>query len=184
VKFAFLSTAVVAAVATFGDWVWAAFLSQHLVIAGVVHGALLCLAMGAVLAVPGYPADAAKRRRRAERVLLGAAAGIAVGVAAAGLFYLLAPMLRMGAMLPAWFALWVMLSAMTRAFGVARRSWGETLARGALAGLLSGAAFYLVADMWTGWNPARINYLEHFARWAFAFAPGFLALQTSRRTPV
>jgi hypothetical protein len=172
VKFAFLSTAVVAAVATFGDWVWAAFLSEHLVIAGIVHGALLCLAMGAVLALP------------VRRVLLGAAAGIGVGLAAAGLFYLLAPMLRMGAMLPAWFALWVMLSAVTRALGVIPRSWGETLARGVLAGLLSGAAFYLVSDMWTGWNPSRINYLEHLARWAFAFAPGFLALQASRRAPV
>jgi hypothetical protein len=172
VKFALLSTAIVAAVATLGDWVWAAFLSQHLVIAGMVHGALLCLAMGAVLALP---------RRRAP---LGALAGIGVGLAAAGLFYLLAPMLRMGAMLPAWFALWVMLSAVTRALGVAARSWAETLARGALAGLLSGAAFYLVADMWTGWDPSRINYIEHFGRWAFAFAPGFLALQASRTAPV
>lgn len=171
-KFALLSTAVVAAVATFGDWVWAAFLSQHLAVAGMVHGALLCLAMGAVLLLP------------ARRVLAGAAAGIGVGLAAAGLFYVLAPMMRMWAMLPAWFALWVMLSAVTRALGVSTQSWGETLARGALAGLLSGAAFYLVSDMWTGWNPARINYVEHLARWAFAFAPGFLALQASRKAPV
>jgi hypothetical protein len=172
VKFALLSTAVVAAVATVGDWVWAAFLSQHLVVAGMIHGALLCLAMGAMLALP------------TRRVVLGAAAGIGVGIAAAGLFYLLAPMLRMGAMLPAWFALWVMLSAVTRVLGVAPRTWGETLARGVLAGLLSGAAFYLVADMWTGWDPSRINYLDHLARWAFAFAPGFLALQASRTAPV
>jgi hypothetical protein len=172
VKFAFLSTAIVATVATLGDWVWATFLSQHLAIAGIVHGALLCLAMGAVLALP------------ARRVLAGAAAGIGVGIAAAGLFYLLAPMMRMGAMLPAWFALWVMLSAVTRALGVGRRSWAETLARGVLAGLLSGAAFYLVSDMWTEWDPSRINYIEHLARWAFAFAPGFLALQASRTAPV
>ena len=171
-KFALLSTAVVAAVATFGDWIWAAFLSQHLVVAGLIHGALLCLAMGAMLALPN------------RRVVVGAAAGIGVGIAAAALFYLLAPILRMGAMLPAWFALWVMLSAVTRALGVATRTWIETLARGVLAGLLSGAAFYLVADMWTGWDPSRINYAEHLARWAFAFAPGFLALQASRRAPV
>jgi hypothetical protein len=172
VKFAFISTGIVAAVATLGDWVWARFLSQHLVIAGMVHGALLCLAMGSVLAIP------------ARRVPLGAAAGVAVGVAAAGLFYLLAPILRMGAMLPAWFALWVMLSATTRALGVLPRSWRETLLRGVLAGLLSGAAFYAVASMWTGWDPARINYAEHFARWAFAFAPGFIALQAPRSAPV
>jgi hypothetical protein len=172
VKFALMSTGVVAAVATLGDWVWATFLSRHLVLAGLVHGALLCLAMGAVLAMP------------ARRVWLGAAAGIGVGIAAAALFYLLAPMLRMGAMLPAWFALWVMLSAVTRVLGVLPRSWPETLVRGVLAGVLSGAAFYAVADMWTGWDPARINYVEHFGRWAFAFAPGFLALQASRTAPV
>ena len=183
-KFALLSTAVVAAVATFGDWVWAAFLSQHLVVAGMVHGALLCLAMGAMLALPACRAEAGMRRRRGRRVVLGAAAGIGVGIAAAGFFYLLAPMLRMWAMLPAWFALWVMLSVVTRALGVAPRTWGETLARGVLAGLLSGTAFYLVADMWTAWDPSRINYVEHLARWAFAFAPGFLALQASRTAPV
>jgi hypothetical protein len=172
VKFAFMSTAVVAAVATAGDWVWATFLSEHLVLAGVVHGALLCLAMGAVLAWPS------------GRVLAGAAAGIGVGIAAAGLFYVLAPMLRMGAMLPAWFALWVMLSVVTRRLGRAVPSWGETVARGVAAGVLSGAAFYFVADMWTGWDPRTINYLEHAARWAFAFAPGFLALQATRGGPV
>lgn len=171
-KFALLSTAVVAAVATVGDWVWAAFLSRHLAVAGIVHGALLCLAMGAVLGIPS------------RRVLPGAAAGIGVGIAAAALFYLLAPVLRMGAMLPAWFALWVMLSAVTRRLDVNRRSWVETLARGVLAGLLSGAAFYLVSDMWTGWDPARINYADHLARWAFAFAPGFVALQAARSAPV
>ncbi len=172
VKFALISTVILAAVATAGDWVWASFLPRHLVIAGVVHGALLCLTMGAVL---GWPA---------RRVLAGAAAGIAVGVAAAGLFYLLAPILQMGAMLPAWFGLWVMLSAVTHRLGRTSGSWRETLVRGVLAGVLSGAAFYLVSDMWTGWDPRNINYLDHAARWAFAFAPGFLALQASRSRPV
>ena len=171
-KFALISTAIVAVVATFGDWVWATFLSRHLAVAGMVHGALLCLTMGAVLAGPG------------GRALAGAAAGIGVGVAAAALFYLLAPVLRMGAMLPAWFALWVMLSAVTRSLAGAPRSWTETITRGVIAGVLSGAAFYLVSGMWTRWDPSRINYLDHLARWAFAFAPGFLALQIPRRAPV
>jgi hypothetical protein len=172
VKFALVSTVVVATIATFGDWVWAAFLSRHVAVAGMVHGALLCLAMGAVLALPS------------RRIVPGAAAGIGVGIAAAALFYLLAPVLRMGAMLPAWFALWVMLSVVTRSLGVSRRPWPQTLARGVLAGLLSGAAFYLVSGMWTAWDPTRINYADHFARWAFAFAPGFLALQAARSAPV
>jgi hypothetical protein len=172
VKSALMSTAIVAAVATFGDWVWAAFLSRHLMVAGLIHGALLCLAMGAVLGIPdGRPGR-------------GAASGIAVGIAAAGLFYLLAPLLRMGAMLVAWFALWMMLSAAARALAPRTRPWREMLIRGAAAGVLSGAAFYMVSGMWTGWDPAAINYVDHAARWAFAFAPGFLALQASRTPPV
>lgn len=171
-KFALISTLVVAAVATGGDWIWATFLSRHLMIAGLLHGALLCLAMGFVLAIPS------------RRLLAGAGAGLLVGVAAAGLFYLLAPLLRMGAMLPAWFALWVMLSAAARALAVGSRSWRDTLLRGIVAGVLSGAAFYMVSGMWTAWDPAAIDYPEHFARWAFAFAPGFLALQASRTAPV
>jgi hypothetical protein len=73
-----------------------------------------------------------------------------------------------------------MLSAVTRTLAPAPQGWGETLARGVAAGVLSGAGFYLVSGMWTRWDPANINYLDHFARWAAAFAPGFLALQTAR----
>jgi hypothetical protein len=172
VKSAAISTVVLALVATAGDWIWATFLPRHLAIAGMVHGAILCMAMGAVL---GWAA---------RRPGIGAAAGMAVGLAAAGLFYLLAPALRMAAMLPAWFALWVMLAAAARRLGSLRGSWLETMARGVGAGAASGAAFYAVSGMWTRWDPEHISYADHFARWAFAFAPGFLALQASRRRPV
>lgn len=164
-KNAAISTAIVAVVATVGDWVWASFLSRHLMVAGLVHGALLCLAMGAVLALP------------ARRAASGAVWGVAVGIAAAAAFYALAPVLRYGAMLPAWFALWVMLALVQQRGGAGAVSWREAAVRGAIAGLASGAAFYLVSGMWTEWNPRAINYLDHLARWAFAFAPGFIALQ-------
>lgn len=169
-KDALVSTAVLAGVATLGDFIWAAFLPRHVAAAGVAHGAALCLAMGALLARP------------AGRAAAGAAAGVAVGAAAAGLFYALAPILRMGAMLPAWFALWMLLAAALRVLAADRGSWVQAGARGALAGAASGAAFYLVSDMWTRWNPGAINYADHFARWAFAFAPGFLVLQSGRRS--
>ena len=29
---------------------------------------------------------------------------------------------------------------------------------------------------WLGWNPQRIDYVEHFWRWGVAFLPGFIAL--------
>jgi hypothetical protein len=168
VKPALISTAIVAVVATFGDWFWAMFLSRHVMIAGLVHGALLCLAMGAVLGLP------------ARRAALGAALGVGVGIAAAAFFYALAPLLRYGAMLPAWFALWVLLALAQRRLVRSAMSRSEALVRGAIAGLASGAAFYVVSGMWTRWNPAAIDYLDHLARWAFAFAPGFLALQWRR----
>jgi hypothetical protein len=171
-KNAVVSTLVVAAIATAGDWVWASFLSRHLMVAGLVHGGLLCLGMGAVLGLP------------ASRAVHGAAAGVVVGVLGAGIFYLLAPMLRMGAMLPAWFALWVMLAIVAARLGRGRQPTTETVLRGVAAGVASGAAFYLVSDMWLRWNPAAVDYAEHFVRWAFAFAPGFVALQAGRGRPV
>jgi hypothetical protein len=163
-KNALISAVVLGAIATLGDWIWAAFLPDHITAAGLVHGALLCLAMGAMVGRPvGRPGA-------------GAAAGIGIGFAAAGLFYLLAPLMRSAAMFVAWFALWVLLAVLYHrlANSTALRF---AIARGIIAGTASGLAFYLIADMWTGWNPEAIDYAEHFARWTFAFAPGFLVLQ-------
>jgi len=168
VKNAFVSIGVVAIAATFGDWIWATFLSRHLMAAGLIHGALLCLAMGAMVGRP------------TGRAAAGAAAGVGIGLAAAGLFYLLAPIMRYGAMFVAWFALWVLLAALYHRLG-GGTSLRLAIARGVIAGAASGLAFYLISDMWTRWNPQAINYLEHFARWTFAFAPGFLVLQGGTR---
>jgi hypothetical protein len=166
-KNALISTLVVALVATLGDWIWATFLSRHLIAAGLVHGALLCLSMGAMVTLP------------AGRVSRGAAAGLGIGLIAAGLFYALAPLLRMGAMFVAWFGLWMMLAWLVPGRCQAR-AWHRT-GRGLLAGIASGLAFYAVSGMWTRWDPAAVNYVDHFARWVIAFAPGFLALQAGRR---
>jgi hypothetical protein len=170
VKQAILSTVVVGAVATFGDWIWATFLSEHLMVSGLIHGALLCLAMGAVI---GWPHG---------KAATGALSGLAIGFAAAGLFYLLAPMLRYSAMFPSWFALWVLLGVLAHkvAPGTPLRL---AITRGIVAGIASGMAFYLVSGMWTRWNPQTINYLDHAARWMAAFAPGFLVLQGGRHAP-
>ena len=163
-KNALISTVVIASVATLGDWIWATFLSRHLAIAGLAHGALLCLTMGAMIARP------------VGRTSTGALAGIGIGFAAAALFYLLAPLMGYSAMFPAWFALWVMLAVMYHLL-VKADFLRLAITRGIIAGVGSGLAFYLVSGMWTGWNPSAINYLDHFGRWAFAFAPGFMAVQ-------
>jgi len=166
-KNALISTLALGVVATFGDWIWAMFLSRHLMVAGLVHGALLCLAMGAMVARP------------AGRVPAGAVAGVAIGLAAAGLFYVLAPLLRYSAMFPAWFALWVLLAVLYHVLAPGTRL-ALAITRGVIAGAASGLAFYLVSGMWTRWDPQAINYADHAARWTFAFAPGFLALQGGR----
>jgi hypothetical protein len=136
----------------------------------MIHGALLCLTMGAMVARPH------------GSVVTGALAGIGIGLAAAGMFYVLAPLLRYSAMFPAWFALWVLLALLAHrlAPGTPLRL---AIARGIIAGVASGMAFFLVSGMWTQWNPQTINCIDHAARWLFAFAPGFLALQGGRAAP-
>jgi hypothetical protein len=166
-KDALVSTVVAGAVATLGDWIWATYLSQHMMAAGLVHGALLCLAMGAMV---GWPVG---------RASTGAVAGIAIGLIAAGLYYLLASVMRQAAMFVAWFALWVLVALLYHRLA-AGASVALAIARGVVAGAASGLAFYLISGMWTRWDPQAINYADHFARWAFAFAPGFLAIQGGR----
>jgi hypothetical protein len=91
-------------------------------------------------------------------------------------FYLLAPMLRYTAMFVAWCFLWIIFSYLDGPL-LRGRPRAEALARGAVAALASGIAFYAVAGMWTRWDPATISYLDHFWRWSVAFLPGFLALR-------
>ena len=49
-------------------------------------------------------------------------------------------------------------------------------ARGVVAALLSGVAFYLVSGMWTSPPRGGPDYPRFFLNWTFAFFPGFLAL--------
>jgi hypothetical protein len=170
VKNALASTVVVAAIATLGDWIWASFLSRHLMAAGLVHGALLCLAMGAMVGRP------------VGRIGAGAAGGIVIGFAAAALFYALAPAIRYAAMFVSWFALWVLLALLLHRLA-SGASPALAATRGVVAGAASGLAFYLISGMWTRWDPQSVDYVDHFARWAFAFAPGFAAIQGGGARP-
>jgi hypothetical protein len=151
-----------AAVMTLGDWLWAALHIQHRASAGVAHGAAMCLCIGLAIGI------------RARRVRPAAIAGPLIGAAAAGLFYLLVPALRWGAMFPAWMLLWLLLAFLQRQLARGE-GLGVTMKRGLLAALVSGFAFYLISDIWI--HEARHPSLSvHFAAWAFAFLPGFAAL--------
>jgi hypothetical protein len=90
------SAVVLGAVMTFGDFLWAALNIRHRVLNGVVHGAVMCLCLGAAIGI------------RERRPLAGVLAGPLIGVVAACSFYLMAPWLRMSAMFPAWMVFWIL----------------------------------------------------------------------------
>jgi hypothetical protein len=159
-----LSALFVAAIATAGDWVWAAQLLRHKMWYGIAHGGALCLAMGLAVGVP------------ARRPLTGAVGGLVAGILGAGSFYLLAPMLRYNAMFLSWCLLWILLAVLEGPI-LRRSSAAGALARGLVAAVASGLAFYGVSGMWTKWDPATINYVDHYVRWTIAFLPGFLAMR-------
>jgi hypothetical protein len=148
---------------------WAGLSLRHRVGYGLVHGAIICLLIGAFI---GWRAGSPSR---------GVAAGPIVGVLAAGVFYLLAPWWRYYAMFPAWMFFWVCFALLQKALR-RERSWGPSLARGTTAAIVSGLAFYAISGIWT--NPPRggPNYLYNLGAWTFAFFPGFAALFVGGRT--
>lgn len=164
-----LAALFLAAVSTLGDFLWAALALPHRVGYGVIHGAALCLCIGAAIGL------------RHGRPLAGALAGPVVGVVAAASFYLLAPAMRWRAMLPAWMLFWICFAFLQGRLAGERRV-STTLARGVAAAVLSGAAFYAIADIWTRPSPGGPNYIRHFLSWAVAFLPGFAALFLDRRS--
>jgi len=169
VRDALISTIVLALLATAGDAVWATWPPRNTAIAGVIHGALLFLVVGAMLGRPQ------------GRALAGAGWGLLAGIAGALAFYALAPLVGYGAMFVAWFALWIVLGIATFVMLAPAKRPLEGLMRGLAAGVLSGLAFYAVSGMWRNWNPATISYADHIGRWTIAFLPAFLSLQLRAR---
>jgi hypothetical protein len=161
----------VAAAATCGDYIWYTYGVRHTMTAGLVHGALLVAAVGASLgAASGHIAK-------------GLPLGALAGVAGAASYYLLVIVMdrrTYGAAIPAsWIIMWLILAALDGRWvrAPSRRTWSEVAVRGLAAAMLGGAAFYLVIDTLWGRPPdGGRNYLVQFLAWAFAWAPGLLAL--------
>jgi hypothetical protein len=150
------------AVMTIGDFVWAQFGVRHSMYAGIAHGSLMCLCIGAVIGA------------RAGRALIGAAAGVLIGALAALTFYAMASTLGWGAMLPAWMLFWICFALLQHFFR--RGTLNAAAGRGVVAAILSGLAFYAISGIWTDPSPSGPNYVVHFVSWSFAFLPGFLVL--------
>ena len=160
----------IAGLSTVGDFIWATWIPRHLVVYGLVHGALLFCAIGLVLGV------------FAARPLAGALAGGIIGVAAASIFYLAAPLGGLSTMFVVWFGVWMALGflyARLSGHGVSR----VVLARGSIAAAASGLAFYLISGIWRPFNPEGWDYALHFAAWTMAYFPGFAALLLAKRPP-
>lgn len=164
----------VAAVATFGDYVWFEIGIRHQATAGALHGAVLLGSVGLVL---GWLAG---------RIVAGLVSGVGAGVGGAAAYYAMASADERGetfpAMIVAWAAVWLVLAACDgRILRRPPRSWNQIVLRGALAAIVGGLAFYAVLDVIWGRPPADgRNYAMQFGAWLIAWAPGVLAIGASK----
>jgi hypothetical protein len=163
-----IAAVVLGAASTVGDMLWAGLSLRHRMVSGLVHGAVICLFIGAFVGL------------RARRFASGMVAGPIIGVLAAGVFYALAPWLRYSAMFPAWMFFWICFAALQK-FLRREQGWNEAIVRGLVAAIGSGAAFYAISGIWT--DPPRLGprYLYNFVAWTLAFLPGFAALFVARK---
>lgn len=164
---AILGTLIVAAVSTASDYTWFEFGVRHSVWTGVATGAVMLMAVGGVIGWSG------------RRLPAGLWLGIVAGVLGALAYFAMQPTVgRTAAMMAAWVSLWLALAiGDARLVRSPRRPWIEALSRGALAAVLSGAAFYLVVgSLWSYAPSSARNYALQYAWWIAAWAPGILAL--------
>jgi hypothetical protein len=176
---AITGTLAIAAISTAGDFIWATWISDARSVYGFIHGALLFLAIGLFLG------------SLAGRAGAGAIAGACVGALAAGLYYLLAPMLGFPAMLVAWMAVWLGLAFVYGRLSAQRIDAGNrhdirvdlsaVAGRGVIAAIASGLGFYAISGIWRPFDPQGWDYLTHFGAWVVAYFPGFAALLLARR---
>ena len=172
-----IGIATVAAVATAADAIWYTFGIQHTIVAGVVHGALLLTVVGGVLG------------SSSGRVVKGFPIGAVAGIGGAASYYLLILLMdgrTYGSAIPAaWVSMWLILAALDGRWLRApeQRPWAAIGVRALAAAVFGGLAFYLVMTVLWGRPPVGgRNYLVQFVAWAFAWAPGLLAL-TAGETP-
>lgn len=158
---------IVALVSTIGDYVWYEFGVRHRVVVGILHGAVLLMAVGGVVGVA------------AGRVGTGLPIGALAGVGGAVAYYLIDTVTRGEvAMIAAWAVCWLLLAVGEgRLLQRPHRPWQEVVTRGVLAAILGGLAFYAVVNILWGRPPAGgRNYFLQLAAWTVAWAPGILAL--------
>jgi hypothetical protein len=165
---AIVGAVLIAVVSTLGDFIWAGLHLRHRAAYGLAHGAVLFLCIGAYFG------------SLERNAWVGAVYGAGIGLAAAGSFYLLAPFAGYSVMFFIWAFIWAALAALTgrilRAPNGLVLARPSVLARGVLAMIGSGVAFYLISGIWRPFDPRGWDYAVHFLSWIVAYLPGFLAL--------
>lgn len=165
----------VALAATIADYTWYTLHIHHSMATGIIHGAVLLTAVGAVLGLD------------AGSVVKGLPIGALAGIGGALTYYLLIALVdprTYGSAIPAsWVALWLIVAMLDGRWLRApeRRAWRVIAIRGVLAAVLSGVAFFMVMNTLWGRPPATgRNYVIQFGAWIVAWAPGLLALTLGR----
>jgi hypothetical protein len=161
---AVIGALIVAAASTLGDFIWAMWIPRHLPVYGLTHGTLLFLVVGWYLG------------RVAGRPLAGTIGGALVGFAAAGSFYVIAPLAGYSAMFVSYFGVWIALALLVGWLSGARVSSRDVVLRGIAAAAGSAVAFYAVSGIWFPFRPRGWDYAVHFGSWTVAYLPGMIAL--------
>ncbi len=168
---AVIGALLIAAVSTLGDFVWAGLHLRHRVVYGLAHGALLFLCIGAYF---GWIY---------KKPPTGALYGPAIGLAAAGSFYLLVPVAGYSVMFFVWAFIWMALAVLVgRILPTPGAPSSSVVLRGVLAMIGSGLGFYLISGIWRPFDPEGWDYAVHFLSWTIAYLPGFLALLALRKS--
>lgn len=162
---AIVGALLIAAVSTLGDFAWAGLHLRHRTAYGLAHGTMLFFCMGAYFG------------SLQNKTLIGALYGAAIGFAAAGSFYVLAPIAGYSVMFVVWAFVWLALAVLvTRVLPAPIAPIAPIVVRGILAMIGSGLGFYLISGIWRPFDPQGWDYAIHFLGWSIAYLPGFLAL--------
>ncbi|MEM9558012.1 MAG: hypothetical protein AAGC60_27390 [Acidobacteriota bacterium] len=167
---------VLGLLSTVGDWLWARFIPDGAIVPGIVHGVVVFVALALVLAWAARRDGVDARAARRLFWLPLAGAGIA-----ASFYGLYRPFGYLGALLITWAAMWLAMAWLQRRARGGVEGAGRTAARGLLAAVGSGLAFWAISGIWTQPSPDGPNLLVHGAAWTFAFLPGFVALLLAQR---
>jgi hypothetical protein len=79
-------------------------------------------------------------------------------------------------MFVSWLGIWIALAIAQARLSARSAPLAEVAARGGIAALTSGLAFYAISGIWRPFDPVGWDFAVHFGAWTVAYLPGFAAL--------